>query len=109
LNFSEQRAKFILQLAPYSSPADTSTSVQGTAVKAAGAIHRGWIDVKSALGGGDTAILNEAERGEDYALNVYKEAMEEPLSRELSSLIQGQFLVVKSTHDKVKSYRDSSK
>jgi len=61
LDFSEQRAKFIHQLDPYSS--ETTTSVEGIAVKAVGAIHRGWIDVKSALGGGDTAILNEAERG----------------------------------------------
>jgi len=107
MDFSEQRAKFVLQLAPYSSSSDTSKSVDGTAVKAAGAIHRGWIDVKSALGGGDNAILNEAERGEDYAVKAFKDALEEPLSQEVSSLIQEQFLMIKSTHEKVKSYRDS--
>jgi len=107
LDFSEQRAKFVVQLAPYLSSADMSTSVGGAAVKAAGVIHRGWIDVKSALGGGDSAILNEAERGEDYAVKAYQDAMEEPLPQELSSLIKEQFLLVKSTHDKVKSYRDS--
>ena len=105
LDFSEQRAKFIHQLDPYSS--ETTTSVEGIAVKAVGAIHKGWIDVKSALGGGDTAILNEAERGEDYAVKAYMDALEEPLSQELSALIQEQFSVVKSIHDKVKSYRDS--
>lgn len=30
-----------------------------------GALHRGWIDMKSALGGGDHAILAATETGED--------------------------------------------
>ena len=30
-----------------------------------GALHRGWIDLKSALGGGDHAILAATETGED--------------------------------------------
>ena len=43
------------------SPAADSGSV-------AGALHRGWVDVKSMVTGKDEeAVLNEAERGEDHA------------------------------------------
>jgi len=37
----------------------------------AGALHRGWVDVKSMVTGKDEeAVLNEAERGEDHALKA---------------------------------------
>src|SRR5438874_1529735 len=45
----------------------------------AGAIHRGWMDLKSALGGGDHAILAACESGEDTAVKEYKKAMDETL------------------------------
>src|ERR1700744_11744 len=34
----------------------------------AASMHRGWINIKSALGGCEKSILNEAERGEDVAV-----------------------------------------
>ncbi len=36
----------------------------GTAL---GAVHRGWADLKAALGGGDDAILSSVETGDDFA------------------------------------------
>jgi len=46
----------------------------------AGAIHRGWIDLKTALTSNDEkAVLNECERGEDSAKNAYAEALEQAL------------------------------
>lgn len=75
-----------------------------------GALHRGWINIKSAVTGQDTqAILNEAERGEDAAKNAYQEALEEELPANVRSIIEKQAAAVQQAHDRVKSLRDSAK
>ena len=48
---------------------------------AAGALHRGWINLKSALTSGDDhAILAECERGEDSAVEEVSKALDNGLS-----------------------------
>lgn len=75
-----------------------------------GSIHQGWINLKSAITGQDEkAILNECERGEDSALNAYKNALEEELPANVRSVVQEQASTVKATHDKIKSLRDISR
>lgn len=74
----------------------------------AGALHRGWINIKSVVTGKDeAAILNEAERGEDVALKVYKDAVKEELPANVQTVIQSQLNEVQAAHDKVKGLRDS--
>jgi uncharacterized protein (TIGR02284 family) len=75
----------------------------------ASAAHRGWINLKGALGGGEKAILNEAERGEDLAVNDYQKAMNSDLPPGVAQVIGRQFGQVKSAHDRVKGLRDSWK
>lgn len=74
----------------------------------AGALHRGWINLKSAITGqSDGAILNEAERGEDVAKKAYKEALEQNLPANVASVVQTQYAQVQAAHDKVRDLRDS--
>lgn len=75
----------------------------------AGAIHRGWIDLKAALASRDNhAILAECERGEDVAVAAYKKALEDTdLPADVRSIIESQYSTVKSTHDHVRNLRDS--
>jgi uncharacterized protein (TIGR02284 family) len=75
---------------------------------AAGALHRGWIDVKSAVMGRDEhAVLEECERGEDIAKDAYAKAAEgTDLPGMLLPLIQKQFESVKEAHDRMKALRD---
>lgn len=74
------------------------------------AIHRGWINIKSAVTGqDDTAILNEAERGEDVAKAAYKTALEAELPANVRAIVERQSTAVSAAHDKVKAMRDSSK
>ena len=48
-------------------------------------LHRGWINIKSVVTGqDDSAILNEAERGEDAAKKAYKDALAEDLPANVS-------------------------
>ena len=74
----------------------------------AGAIHRGWINIKSVVTGKDElAILNEAERGEDVAKNTYKEALEKALPANILAVVQNQYTAVQASHDTVKKLRDT--
>jgi uncharacterized protein (TIGR02284 family) len=75
----------------------------------AAAAHRGWINLKSALGGGEKAILDEAERGEDVAVKSFEKALKENLPGELKNVVQRQYSQVKQAHDRVRELRDSWK
>ena len=78
-------------------------------VSVAAAIHRGWINIKSAVTGKDEgAILNECERGEDSAKNAYKNALEEALPANIMETVQTQYVAVQAAHDRVKSLRDTA-
>lgn len=74
----------------------------------AGALHRVWIDIKGTLTGkDDTSILNEAERGEDSAVEAFQDALKEGLPANLRSTVQQLFSEIKLTHDRVKQMRDT--
>ncbi|MGI8480817.1 MAG: PA2169 family four-helix-bundle protein [Chthoniobacterales bacterium] len=77
----------------------------------AGAMHRAWINLKSAITSQDDhAILAECERGEDSAVAEYKKAMEEKeLSSPVRDILSGQYTEVKAAHDRVRNLRDASK
>ena len=80
-----------------------------TTSSTAGALHRGWINIKSLVTGQDDgAILNEAERGEDVAKKAYKEALEVNLPANIASTVQTQYAAVQTAHDKVRGLRDSA-
>jgi uncharacterized protein (TIGR02284 family) len=77
---------------------------------ATGAMHRAWINLKSALTSQDDhAILAECERGEDSAVSGYKEAMEEDISSPIREIISRQYSEVQNAHDRIKSLRDATK
>lgn len=80
-----------------------------TSSSTAGAIHRGWINIKSLVTGKDEAgILNEAERGEDSAKKAYKDALAENLPANAQTIVQKQADAVMAAHDKVRDMRDSA-
>ena len=75
---------------------------------ATGALHRGWVAVRSTLVGySDHAMLEECERGEDHTLAHYRKALKnEALPEELRAMIERQCLSVQRDHDQVKELRD---
>lgn len=69
-----------------------------------GALHRGWMNIKSLVtGNDDTAIIAEAERGEDLAKAAYAQALKEDLPAGVRTLIQSQAEIVKLAHDEVRA------
>jgi len=80
-----------------------------TTSSTAGALHRGWINIKSFVTGKDeTGVLNEAERGEDIAKKAYKDALAEILPANVTTVVQTQADEVFKAHDKVRDLRDSA-
>lgn len=104
--YAMQRAEFAaeLQARVLALGADVETSGS-----IAGSIHRGWINLKSALSSNDPhAVLAEAERGEDTAVAAYRKAIEHAdLDPSTRDLISRQYADVKAAHDHVKMLRDS--
>ena len=99
--YSEQRRQFTAELQTevrrLGGDPDKTGSVSG-------ALHRGWIDIKSAVTGkDDAAIISEAERGEDVAVKTYEDALKKSLPADLESIIRRQYSEVKSVHDRVRS------
>ena len=73
-------------------------------------VHRGWIDIKSAiLGKDDHGIVAEAERGEDVAKATYESALKEALPGTAQTLVQQQAAKVRQAHDHVRNLRDRDK
>jgi len=75
----------------------------------AAVVHRGWIDIKTAFAGNDDkALLNECERGEDYAKKAYMDALTENLPSESQAVVQRQSIEIKAAHDKVRDLRNEA-
>jgi uncharacterized protein (TIGR02284 family) len=75
-----------------------------------GALHRGWVKVRSALTGyTDEALLEECERGEDVALARYRKAVEEPLPETVRSMVAAQLMGVQRNHDQMRALRDRAR
>jgi uncharacterized protein (TIGR02284 family) len=73
----------------------------------AGALHRGWVDVKSAVTGRNNhAILVECERGEDVAKKHYRDALDKDLPADIRVIVERQYQGVVQHHDRIRDLRD---
>lgn len=107
LEYSQQRDQFVSELQQAVSRLGQAPEHSGSV---AAALHRGWIDVKSAVTGrDDKAILNECERGEDSAVRNYRDALAEDLPSDLRSLVERQYQGIQQAHDRIKALRDSAR
>ena len=80
-----------------------SSSIEGT-------IHRTWMDLSSALLAKDRQqVLNECERGEDYAVAAYDKALKADLPGNLKNIVEKQYNQVKQAHDRIRDLRDQGK
>ncbi|MFC4275943.1 PA2169 family four-helix-bundle protein [Achromobacter aloeverae] len=76
----------------------------------AGAMHRGWTELKSTVTGrSDTAILEECERGEDHAKEKYTDALKGDLTPEVRAVVERQYQGVLRNHDQIRELRNRFK
>ena len=73
----------------------------------ASALHRGWVSLREAVSNrDDEAILEEVERGEDYAKKQYEDALKEELPYAVRDVVERQYRGVIANHDRVRALRD---
>jgi uncharacterized protein (TIGR02284 family) len=83
--------------------AEEESSITGT-------IHRAFINLKAAVTSKSReSILNECERGEDYAVKAYQTALKAELPSQLKTIIEKQYQGIQQGHDEIKSLRNASK
>src|SRR5216117_1357914 len=100
--YSQQRLRFATEL--QSQARGLGEPEPETSSSAAGALHRAWINLKSAVTRGDDhAILAECERGEDSAVEEYKKTIDDDLSPAARELVSLQFPEIKAAHDRIRS------
>ena len=105
--YSEERAGFVADLQNLVRTLGGDPEDSGST---AGALHRGWINIKSAVTGqDDSAILNECERGEDSAKKEYQEAQKQDMPDYVRSSVEAQYAAVLAAHDNIRMLRDAAK
>jgi uncharacterized protein (TIGR02284 family) len=101
--YAQQRAQFAAELEREAQllgrDPDAGESVLG-------AIHRGWINIKSAFtSGGSEAILGECETGDKAALETYEKALAQSLPSNIESIVRTQYQAVQEAYNKVRSFK----
>ncbi|MGB9181478.1 MAG: PA2169 family four-helix-bundle protein [Pyrinomonadaceae bacterium] len=100
-SYSQQRAQFAGQLQNEVLRLGGDPEKTGST---AAALHRGWIDIKSAVTGEDEgAVISECERGEDSAVRNYKDALEADLPADIRSIVEQQYSQVQEAHDRIRT------
>ena len=80
-------------------------------LKWAGTVHGRGADLRAALAcatlacNEDEVILDECERGESRALEVYRNALDDPLPGLVRAIVLRQFEDVMTNHDKIRDLR----
>ena len=105
--YSQQRSRFATSL--QAEARKLGEEKPETSSSATGALHRGWINLKSAVTQGDDhAILAECERGEDSAVEEFRKALNDNLSVPVQETVSRQYAEIKQAHDRVKHLRDAA-
>jgi len=74
-----------------------------------GTAHRWFMDAKDAITGyDDKRLLEECERGEDYAVKEFREALGKGLPSDISQRLQSCFSQVQQSHNQIRQLRDTA-
>lgn len=104
---SAQRNRFAEQLRQYVRMNDEEAEDSGS-IK--GSMHRWWLDLRGKMQEHEPhAILQEAERGEDFIKGRYERVLKDTTGSPINDVIASQYREVKTIHDKVRDLRDSTR
>ena len=94
--YAKQRAGFVQDLEAEVGRLGGSASDSSSVI---GALHRGWIDLKAAVSGGDgEALVAACETGEDHAAAAYERVSDLELPGQANALVKKQWEAVKEAH-----------
>ena len=90
-------------IAQYGGKADAGGTV-------AGALHRGWVQLKGAVGAdGELSILESCERGEDSAIAQYRKALKQALPPDVRAVVERQAAGAQKNHDQIRDLRNAAR
>ncbi|WP_076999099.1 PA2169 family four-helix-bundle protein [Variovorax sp. KK3] len=77
---------------------------------AAGALHRGWVQIKGAVGAdSELSILESCERGEDSGIARYRKALKEELPESVRTVVERQAAGAQKNHDQIRDLRNAAR
>jgi uncharacterized protein (TIGR02284 family) len=63
--------------------------------------HRGWMNLKSSIAGGDESILSECEWAEDAALRNYERVLKQTVPPNVLRIVKHQYTQIKRTRNRI--------
>ena len=103
---ASERREVVATLQAQSHALDGSPNDFGSA---AATLHRGFENLRLALGGGEQALLNEIDRGENYLDEEFSRALrDDAISPETRQVIDRCYATVRRGHDQVNQLRHQS-
>lgn len=101
--YSEQRAQFALQLQAVVRQLGGEPESSGDV---AGALHRGWMGLKAAItSSNETTILEECSRGDETAIEAYREAIHSDVPASVRELLESQCLQIEEVRGQLAELR----
>ena len=101
LGYAQQRSQFAAELQRTVSGLGGEPERSGSV---AASLHRGWMNLKSAITGqNDASVIAAAEEGEDVAKASYEKALRADLTPDVRVIVERQYAGVKEAHDRVRA------
>ncbi len=102
-DYAQQRAQFAIELQTEVARMGGHPETSGTL---AGAVRRGWMDIKgTATGKDEHEILVAAEHNEDSIVHAYQEALKKDLPGEIRSIVEREYQLLQEAHNRIRSMR----
>ena len=99
--YSDMRNRFARELSDILENMGGTPPTGGTIL---GAVHRGWINLKSIFTeSGEQAMLEECVRGEDMAITDYEETLRLELPDDVRMIIENQLKEIRAVKDHIES------
>lgn len=77
---------------------------------AAGAMHRGWVQLKGSVGAdSELSILESCERGEDTGIARYRKALKQALPADVRAVVERQAAGAQKNHDQIRDLRNAAR
>jgi uncharacterized protein (TIGR02284 family) len=101
---SVQRAQFASELESEVRQLGGTPAHTGTV---SGSFHRGWINIKSSVGG-DHSVVAECIRGEEAAIENYQRVLKNNLPPNVLPVVKHQFTEIKRALDRIRDFANAA-
>lgn len=101
-NFAQERETFGTKLANMVTEIGGTPEADGNFK---GMFHRMWMNLKTAVTNGDAALLDEIERGETAAIDVYNDVLETALTEQQRDIIVKQLNSIREARSRIEMFK----